>query len=130
MSRWPIIEITNPSTTTDSEWNELIAQITRVIQRDQPFAMINDVRVGPPPPAKQRKAIAAMYQENLALVKKNWRGTAIITSSSLIKGAITAMNWLMPSPHPVKVCSNYQEGETWAFEQVGVPVTRLYADLA
>ena len=84
--------------------------------------MINDVRVGPPPSAQHRKAISTMYQQHLPLVKKNWRGTAIVTSSSLIKGAITALNWLMPPPHPVKVCANYPDGERWAFEQVGMRV--------
>ncbi len=122
LSRWPVIEVTNPKTFANHEWDELINQIVRVLKCDLPFAMINDVRVGPPPSAQQRKAISTMYQENITLVKKNWLGTAVITSSSLVKGAVTALNWLMPPPHPVKVCASYQEGEQWAFAQAGVPV--------
>lgn len=120
LTRWPIIEVTNPPAFTDDEWTHLLTQITGVLKQDRPFAMINDVRVGPPPSAQQRKAISQLYQENMNLVKKNWRGTALITSSALVQGAITALNWLMPPPHPVKVCSNYAEGEKWAFQQVGL----------
>jgi|SRR5688572_7277251 len=122
LTRWPVIEVTNPPAFTDEEWTHLLAQIVDVIRRDRPFSMINDVRVGPPPSAQQRKAISQLYQENMALVKKNWRGTALITSSALVQGAITALNWLMPPPHPVKVCSNYAEGEKWAFQQVGLTI--------
>jgi len=122
LARWPIIEVTNPHAFTDEQWTHLLAQIAGVIKQDRPFSMINDVRVGPPPSAHQRKAISQLYQENLDLVKKNWRGTALITSSALIQGAITALNWLMPPPHPVKVCSNYAEGEKWAFQQVGLSI--------
>ncbi len=120
MSRWPVVEITNPMSFTDEEWTALMSQVEQVVQRDVPFAMINDVRQGPPPSAKQRKAIANLYREHVELVKRNWMGTAVITSSSLVKGAITALNWLMPPPHPVKVHSNYEDGERWAFEQLGL----------
>jgi len=122
LARWPVIEITNPRSFTDDEWTALLDEIAGVIHRDRPFAMINDVRVGPPPSAQQRKAISLLYKENMDLVKKNWRGTALITSSALVQGAITALNWLMPPPHPVKVCSNYAEGEKWAFQQLDAPL--------
>jgi hypothetical protein len=122
IARWPVIEVTNPIAFTDDEWLSLLAQIAVVIKRDQPFAMINDVRIGPPPSAHQRKAITKLYRLHMDLVKKNWRGTALITNSALVLGAITALNWLMPPPHPSKVCSNYADGEKWAFQQLGLPV--------
>ncbi len=122
LSRWPVIEITNPPQFAQQDWNQLIEQIVHVLKRDVPFAMINDVRVGPPPSAQQRKDIAKMYRAHLPLVKKNWRGTALVTSSSVIKGAITALNWLIPPPHPAIVCSNYQEAERWAFLQLNLAV--------
>jgi len=120
MTRWPVIEVTNPIAFTEDEWMDLLAQIADVVKRDQPFAMINDVRVGPPPSAQQRKAITKLYRLHMDLVKRNWRGTALVTSSALVHGAVTALNWLMPPPHPVKVCSSYAEGENWAFQQLGL----------
>ena len=126
LARWPVIEVTNPRAFTDAQWTGLLVQIVDVLKRDRPFAMINDVRVGPPPSAQQRKAISLLYQEHMDLVKRNWRGTALITSSALVQGAITALNWLMPPPHPVKVCSNDAEGEKWAFEQVGRSLQRVH----
>lgn len=86
--------------------------------------MINDVRLGHPPSAQQRRSIATMYREHLQLVEKNWRGTAIIASSSLMMGALTALNWLMPPPHPVEVYAHYGDGQLWAFQRLGLPVTQ------
>src|SRR5690606_13092221 len=87
MTRWPVIEVTNPIAFTEDEWMDLLAQIADVVKRDQPFAMINDVRVGPPPSAQQRKAITKLYRLHMDLVKRNWRGTALVTSSALVHGA-------------------------------------------
>lgn len=117
-SRWPLIEIRYPDAFGSDDWAVLIEGLVGILKRDQPFAVINDVRSGAAPNALQRKQVADMYKAHPDLVKRNWLGTAFVTDSPIARGALTAVTWLIPQPHPVKVFSKYAEGEAWAQEQL------------
>jgi hypothetical protein len=54
-----------------------------------------------------------MYDQFDALVRKNWRGTAIVSDSSIVVGVVTALSWLRPMPHPFRCFSDYEEGARW-----------------
>lgn len=102
-SRWPLIEVRYPNAFDDAEWADLIDRLEEILRRDQPFAMINDVRVGPAPTGSQRRLIYSMYRNYFDLVQKNWLGTSIVTSSPLVRGAFVAVLWLWHKAHPVEV---------------------------
>jgi len=118
-SRWPLIVLAYPRAFDDAEWMHLIDQIVAVLGRGEDFGMINDVRAAPMPTAWQRRKIIDMYETNLVNVKLHWKGTAIIGSSRIVHGILTALQWLMPPPHPAKVFRDVAEGERWVFAQLG-----------
>ena len=120
-TRWPLVVVRYPDAFDEGDWDQLMQKIIAMVTSGQDYAMVNDARTGPPPTAAMRKQIADMYKTYRAEVEQHWRGTALIGTSPLIVGVMTALNWLTPPPHPVKVFRDYQEGETWALMQLATP---------
>lgn len=87
----------------------------RIIELIQtgPFGLINDTRGGRMPDAMQRRSIAQMYTDHEAKVRRNFLASGIVGSSSLVNGVLTALNWLKPPPHAVKVFLSLDAAETW-----------------
>ncbi|MBC7173876.1 MAG: hypothetical protein H5U40_15655, partial [Polyangiaceae bacterium] len=52
-------------------------------------------------------------------------GYAFVISSSLVRGALTAILWLAPMPAPHRVVGTVGEGEAWLRGLLGVSVTRV-----
>lgn len=87
------------------------------------FILINDVD-GQPPDAKWRKRIADVTRESSphALV-------AFVSESPLMRGIVTAINWIRPSPYKFTVERDVEQAIIWierARPQVRAVVERLY----
>ena len=65
------------------------------------------------PDQLQRRSIAQMYTDNEAKVRRNFLASGIVGSSSLVNGVLTALNWLKPPPHAVKVFLSMEAAEAW-----------------
>jgi len=120
VSRWPLIMVSYPKSFRDADWVHLLDRIVALMQREEDFGMINDVRDAPVPTALQRSLIVEMYEAHIKLVQRHWKGTAIIGNSRVVVGVLTALNWLMPPPHPAKVFSDFEEGEAWVRARLGI----------
>jgi hypothetical protein len=75
--------------------------------------LINDTRGSRMPDAIQRRSIAQMYSEHEAEVRRNFLASAIVGSSTVVNRVLTAINWLKPPPHPVKVFRSVEAAEAW-----------------
>jgi hypothetical protein len=112
-STWPIVVIRYPHVIDAEDWDKHMETVTGYVLRDRPWGMINDSRSSGGPTSKQRQGIIRMYDAHDALIRKNWRATAIITDSKVIVGVITALTWLRPPSHPFRPFSDYAEGARW-----------------
>ena len=54
-STWPLVRIVYPPSFDDAEYRTLIARLNELLDRKQPFVMLQDTRVGGTPNAVQRK---------------------------------------------------------------------------
>lgn len=97
---------------TQADWNQLMKGVVELIQAG-PFGLINDTRGSPMPDPLQRRSIAQMYTDNEANVRRNFRASGIVSGSNLVNGVLTALNWLKPPPHPVKVFLSIDAAEEW-----------------
>lgn len=111
-SRYPLVFMHAGASYAQADWNQLMKRIIELIQSG-PFGLINDTRGSPMPNPLQRRAIAQMYTEHEAKVRRNFLASGIVGSSSLVNGVLTALNWLKPPPHPVKVFLSRDAAETW-----------------
>ena len=116
ITRYPLVIMRAGASYTQADWNQLMNRMTEVIHMG-PFGLINDTRESPMPDALQRRSIAQMYTEYDADVRKNFLASGIVGSSSLVNGVLTALNWLKPPPHPVKVFLSTAAAEEWVLSR-------------
>jgi hypothetical protein len=57
-------------------------------------------------------------KENDDALRRWCRGAAFVTTSKLVRGAIIAIGWLQPFPHPVEYFDTVSEARAWAAEQL------------
>jgi len=111
-SRYPLVIMRARASYTQAEWNQLMKGMIELIETG-PFGLINDTRGSPMPDPLQRRSIAEMYTNHEAKVRKNFLASGIVGSSSLVNGVLTALNWLKPPPHAVKVFLSIDAAEEW-----------------
>lgn len=68
--------------------------------------------------AKQRKMFSEGEARMQAQDKRYCAGTAIVLTSSMIRGVMTAIYWLTPPVYPYTLCANEQQADAWAREQL------------
>lgn len=112
-SQWPVVTLRYPKVIEHEDFMESLVRIVGFIHRGQPWVMINDARGSGAPNARQRQAIASMYESHDDVVRRHWRGSAIIFDSQITVGVLTALVWLRPPPHPFRAFADYQEGRRW-----------------
>lgn len=112
-SAWPVVVVRYPKVIEHGDFMRHLQRVVSFIKRREPWGMINDSRGAAHPNAKQRQAIATMYDDHEVAVREYWRGTAIIFDSQMIVGVLTALSWLRPPPHPFKAFVSYDDGERW-----------------
>jgi hypothetical protein len=111
-SRFPLVVLRASAKHTQADWDGMMEGMISLI-KTAPFALINDTRGSRMPDAIQRRSIATMYADHEAEVRKNFLASGIVGSSSLVNGVLTALNWLKPPPHPVKVFRSVEAAEAW-----------------
>jgi hypothetical protein len=68
--------------------------------------------------AKQRKIFSEAEARMQPQDKRYCAGTAIVLSSSIIRGVVTAIYWLTPPVYPYTLCSTDDEARAWATKQL------------
>ncbi len=111
---WPLVVVRYPKVIEQQDFERHLGRVVLFIKRQQPWAMVNDSRGSGHPDAKQRRAIAAMYDEHETLVRTFWRGAAIVFDSPLTVGVVTAISWIRSPPHPFKAFTSFDDGRRWA----------------
>jgi hypothetical protein len=118
-SEWPIVHYTIEGTIDDeAEIQAYIADISGLLSRRQPYCSIIDLRRATVPSAALRRRQADWQQEHDDALRRYCRGAAFVTTSKLVKGAVMAIGWLQPWPHPVDYFTTISEARDWAAEQL------------
>ena len=128
-SRYPLVVMRASQSYTQADWDELMAGMIDLI-KTAPFGLINDTRGSPMPDPLQRRSIAQMYIDHEADVRRNFLASGIVGSSSLVNGVLTALNWLKPPPHPVKVFLSIDSAEAWVLTHFSKEMRELVAKAA
>ena len=126
-SRRPLIAMRFDGEMSDALVQAHVEAVRGVLDRGERFALIRDPsRVSGPPSALQRRIMAQHFREDRLRLARLWVGAAfLIPSSSLVRGALTAILWIQPLPHPHTVVSNFESAEAWCrarLEDAGLTV--------
>jgi hypothetical protein len=111
---WPVVVISFPPAFSDADLEEHLSECERLLRREQQFYCIRDLtRVKHVPTATMRRSAATWEQANRAALGRLLIGVANVSASTLVRGAMTAMRWITPSPFPETTVSTLQEAQRW-----------------
>jgi hypothetical protein len=135
---WPIVLIDYPQARVpDPDFFQALAHVEQVMheaiaERQKTYVVTDITRVRELPPASQRKYAADFVRRTAHVSKAATLGTANVTPSSILRGILTAVYWISPSPTPTVFLATRREAYLHAIgvlEATGValppPVRKL-----
>ncbi|WP_438010839.1 hypothetical protein WME89_20575 [Sorangium sp. So ce321] len=122
-SRYPLVVMRAGKHYTQDDWDVLMRGMIQLIVKG-PFGLINDTRGSRMPNAVQRRAVAQMYVDYERQTRAHLLASGIVGDSSLVNGILTALNWVKPPPHPVKVFSSVTDAERWVLQHFSLDLRR------
>ncbi|AKF11786.1 STAS/SEC14 domain-containing protein [Sandaracinus amylolyticus] len=111
VTEWPDGEI------TDAELEQWIAKCTAGWPRGRQITLHLGMRATGLT-SLQRKRMSEFAKTNERMLAKVIVATAIVADSPVVRGIITAINWLAPPPYAQRVFARRGEAETWLREQL------------
>lgn len=111
-SRHPLVVLRAGSAYAQPEWDRMVLGMVELI-RQGPFGLITDARGGQMPNAVQRRSIVKVYEDYDRETRSHFLVAALVGESTLVRGVVTALTWVRPPPHPVKVFASLAEAEPW-----------------
>jgi hypothetical protein len=115
-SAWPLVYVRYPSNGLDDEGLEVfLERVMSYLRRRDKFACLIDCRgMTMAHTANQRRRITNWFEEpELQRLSPNAIAMAVLFRSALIRGALTAVNWIKPPPAPVKAFGSVAESAPW-----------------
>jgi hypothetical protein len=118
-SKWPRVYVTWPAEPMqDEEFESAVLAMSELLARGKRYVIIHDARRAVRPTPKQRAFAAAQQKHDAEGTRRLIAGVALVTASPVIAGVLTAINWIVPPPYPMKTFSTMAAAETWATAQL------------
>lgn len=117
-SRRPLIIVTFTGVSTDEEFTAYLENQTRLLRRREKNVIVIDaMRAGAMQPT-QRKRQAEWQRQHEEALAAYCLGTSFAIGSAIVRGALTAILWVQPLPHPHFVAASLADAERWAVAQL------------
>ena len=108
-----------PAECTDEELAKMLQDVERITKAiDSPIGWVTDVSNILHATPRQRRMYAESDARLRDLDRKWCSGTAVVCSSPVTRGIVTAVHWVTPPVYPYKIFSSRREGERWARQQL------------
>ena len=115
----PLIWIRFTGSVSEAEFDAYLETTKAYITRGTPTLFVYDALLADAPTATQRQKQAAWLEQHDAAMRRNSKGTAFVIGNPLVRGALTAIFWIRPTPTPYIVTGTRAEAERWARERLG-----------
>jgi hypothetical protein len=120
-TRWPLVEIHWPDGTVRSEdVDRFLAIADEHIARKSHYVALHDGVRASGVDAAQRKRFAAHVDRNRNGLTKWCVAAAIVASSPIVRGIVTAVNWMSPPPMPQRVFAKRDDAVAWLASELRV----------
>lgn len=118
-AEWPVVHISwGAGEASDASVQQLLDRLVEYTKRGQRFAVILDARQGSGVSASQRKLFAEFLKTHAEALRATM-AVALVLSTSLQRGLVTAINWVSPSPMPQTVHATPQAAKKWCAAWLG-----------
>jgi hypothetical protein len=133
-SQYPLVAVTIPSQrVTDEEILRFIAGQREMLGRRTKHLVLCDARNGSVLPATQRKLFGDWLKESQEATRRYTAGMAVVVDNALIRGALTAVLWVVEPACPTKIVATVDDAITFLTEcgeRAGLPDVRAKLDAA
>ncbi len=113
-SLFPLVVSRFPSTWTEDDLTAYFAAFVALHAREQPFLHLSDIsRAENMSKAGMRKKAADFMSVERGRSERLCKGAVQVAQSALVRGAITAIQWVTPPPYPHAVVASWPEAIAW-----------------
>jgi hypothetical protein len=114
-ARFPLVNVTMPAgAMSDDGLRSLLARIDQLVAERKRIALVVDYRpLNEVPNPTQRAELARWMRETARGNQDVIIATAHVVASTLLRGAITAVNWIQRPVTPQYVAADLAEAERW-----------------
>jgi hypothetical protein len=114
-SRWPLVVVTFPASTTAQQYRDLFKQYVALSQRGDRIGYVIDMRSFNPimAPAALRKVAAETFAQCRHHLVKATVCEARVVDNALTSGVLTAFDWLTGQKWPCANFTSMDEGHRW-----------------
>jgi hypothetical protein len=114
VTHYPLVITTATGALIDDDYlSYLVALEAATLARKRAYAHVYDALGAGIMSPTQRKLQADYIVRNKAEIARCNRGTAFALRSPLIRGVLTAVQWMSPPPYPYAVVSTREEAIGW-----------------
>lgn len=114
---FPVIVMRIVGHYSEEELFEFGRSLDYVFERKKKYAMIVDITEGAELPDARRRQVVANWWKTVQGHQRLWNlGTAIVVPNGPLRGALTAITWLFPSPTPNRYFGTMGEAIDWVEE--------------
>jgi hypothetical protein len=100
-------------TVTDADWNQYLETIEHGMAENTTTVSLTIAYQATLPTPIQRRRLADLVSREAMRQDLSLKALAFATDSSLARGALTAINWLVKKPFPEKVFGNPVKAIEW-----------------
>jgi hypothetical protein len=120
LTHWPVVVATFTPGQLREDIPAYLDHLDRILQKNTSYVVLTDAsRVVGVPDAKTRQLTATWIQDRRAKLVRLNKGDAIYVPSSLLRGALTAIDWLTTPPCPRHYPLSVASGLVWCRKQLG-----------
>ena len=118
-SEWPVVRLAleRRDDGAEPDFETFLARSNELLATGERFAVVIDLH-GNHANAERRSRLAAWYRAHQPSVARQVVAVAVVASSALHRGVVTAMSWLVTSPMPVASFAAAASARAWARQQM------------
>lgn len=116
--RWPLVTLAWPSRYDASHIETGLAQLLAVLQRQQPFVIIADLREAAAATAEQSARVVAFMEEQRNALVRLCKGHAVLVSSLSTRSAVAGLVEQLALPVPFRAVATLEDAEGWCWRQL------------
>ena len=114
LSRWPLVQVHWPKTLDREFVDAFLSATASLSRRGEAYAIVINKHDAPLPTAANRKMIADRISQNPPPGVGTLVASAVALQSSLLRGALTAISWLLKRKYPVRAFTSHTAAIRWA----------------
>lgn len=117
--RWPNASF------SDAVFAEALSQFSALARSGRPYAILHDARQAPLLSASQRRMAAQAGERDRAYSGKWCRASALVFDNPVLRGILTAIDWVFRPPFPQRVFSDMESATAWCTKQLADDIDAL-----